>query len=406
MHRFLRPVALLALPVLLAACGSHGTSSALPQLSGVSAPNGAPGGAFGQLVQRSMDPNIRANCGAVVEGYARCFSFVRTDVGGNASPNVGGYGPVDLISAYNLPSATKGSHQTVGIVDAFDDPTAESDLAIYRSHFGLSTCSTANHCFRKVNQHGFRGHYPQGNSGWAQEISLDVDMVSAICPNCHILLVEGDDNSFHSLALSVSEAARLGADAISNSYGGGESGGAGNNYSYHHPGHMITASTGDSGFGPQFPAGSQWVTAVGGTTLNRGGGTRGWTETVWSGAGSGCSSVFPKPSWQKDTGCAMRTISDVSADANPGTGVAVVYNGNFFVFGGTSVSSPIIASVYALGANAYKLNFAQHGYNNTGSLFDVTSGSNGHCSPAYLCTGEPGYDGPTGNGTPNGVGAF
>jgi subtilase family serine protease len=406
MHRFLRPVALLALPMLLAACGSHGTSSALPQMSGAIAPDSAPGGAFGQLVQRSMDPNIRASCGAVGEGYARCFSFVRTDVGGHAVPDAGGYGPADLISAYNLPSATKGAHQTVGIVDAFDDPTAESDLALYRSHFGLSTCSTANHCFRKVNQRGVRGHYPQPNSGWAQEISLDVDMVSAICPNCHILLVEGDDNSFKSLALAVRTAARLGADAISNSYGGGESGGSGNNYLYHHPGHMVTASTGDSGFGPQFPAGSQWVTAVGGTTLQRGGGTRGWTETVWSGAGSGCSQVFPKPSWQTDTGCANRTIGDVSADANPSTGVTVVYNGNFFVFGGTSVSSPIIASVYALGANSHKLTFARHGYNNTASLFDVTSGSNGHCSPAYLCTGGPGYDGPTGNGTPNGVGAF
>jgi subtilase family serine protease len=257
-----------------------------------------------------------------------------------------------------------------------------------------------------VNQRGHRGNYPPFNNGWAQEIALDTDMVSAICPNCRILLVEGDDNSFRSLARSVTTAAQLGADAISNSYGGGESGGLGNNYSYHHPGHMITASTGDSGFGPQFPAGSQYVTAVGGTSLRRGGGGRGWTETVWRGSGSGCSQDFPKPSWQKDTGCSMRTIGDVAADADPGTGVAVVYNGNFFVFGGTSVSSPIIASVYALAANSQKLNFAEHGYNNTDKLFDVTSGSNGNCSPAYLCNGEVGYDGPTGNGTPNGVGAF
>src|SRR5471032_2916112 len=155
MHRFLRPVALLALPLLLAACGSHGTASAIPQMSGEAAPLG---GSFGQLVERSMDPNIRQVCGAVQEGYARCFSFVRTDVGGHITPDVGGYGPADLQSAYNLPSATKGADQTVGIVDAFDDPTAESDLAIYRSNFGLSECSTANHCFRKVNEHGIRGH--------------------------------------------------------------------------------------------------------------------------------------------------------------------------------------------------------------------------------------------------------
>jgi subtilase family serine protease len=400
MHRILRPVALFALPLLMAACGNHGSSSAMPQTPGYNAPAG---GSFGQLVAQSMNPNVRAVCGAVPDGYARCVSFVRTDVAG---PDAGGYGPADLISAYNLPSATKGAHQTVGIVDAFDDPTAESDLAIYRSHFGLSECSTANHCFRKLNQRGVRGHYPQPNSGWAQEISLDVDMVSAICPNCHILLVEGDDNSFKALALSVRTAIKEGANAVSNSYAGGESGGQGNNYLYHHPGHMITASSGDGGYGTLFPAASQWVTAVGGTTLQRGGGTRGWTETVWAGAGSGCSQLFPKPAWQADTGCPTRTISDVSAVANPSTGVTVVYNGNFFVFGGTSVSSPIIASVYALGAHAHALMFARHGYRNTGDLNDVTSGANGSCSPAYLCTGEIGYDGPTGNGTPNGIGAF
>jgi hypothetical protein len=101
-----------------------------------------------------------------------------------------------------------------------------------------------------------------------------------------------------------------------------------------------------------------------------------------------------------------RPIGDVAAYGYPGSGVALVYNGNFFVFGGTSVSSPIIASVYALASNSQKLNFAEHGYNNTDKLFDVTSGSNGNCSPQYLCNGEVGYDGPTGNGTPNGVGAF
>jgi subtilase family serine protease len=364
------------------------------------------GGSFGQLVANSMNPNIRQNCGQAQEGYARCFSVVRTDVGGGkVIPNTA-YGPPDLQAAYNLPSATKGNGQTVGIVDAFDDPTAESDLAIYRTRFGLSACTTANGCFRKLNQRGHAKNYPAFNSGWAQEESLDLDMASAICPNCHIVLVEGDTNSFRSLALSVDTAAAQGANVISNSYGGGESGGHGNNQHYRHPGHMITASTGDSGYGPQFPAGSQWVTAVGGTTLNRGGGTRGWTETVWNGSGSGCSAVFPKQSWQKDTGCSNRTIGDVAADANPATGVLVVYNGNLFVFGGTSVSSPIIASVYALAGNANALKFASHGYSHTSALFDITSGSNGNCSPAYLCTGEVGYDGPTGNGTPNGTGAF
>ena len=404
MHRFLRPVALLALPLLLAACGGHGSASALPQTPGGTTPLG---GSFGQLVANTLNPNIRQNCGAVAEGFARCFSFVRTDVGGydRPIPNTA-YGPTDLQAAYNLPSATKGAGQTVGIVDAFDDPTAESDLALYRSHFSESVCSTANGCFRKLNQRGHAKNYPAPNSGWAQEISLDLDMVSAICPNCKIVLIEGDSNSFSDLALSVDEAVLKGADEVSNSYGGGESGGKNNNKHYKHPGTMITASAGDSGYGPQFPAGSQWVTAVGGTTLNRGGGGRGWTEVVWPGTGSGCSAVFPKPSWQKDTGCSNRTIGDVAADADPGTGVFVVYQGHFLVFGGTSVASPIIASVYALAGNGASLKYASRGYSHTTDLYDITSGQNGNCSPAYLCHGEPGYDGPTGNGTPNGVGAF
>jgi subtilase family serine protease len=404
MHRFLRPVALLALPLLLAACGGHGSSSALPQTP---AGSGVPlGGSFGQVVANSLNPNIRQVCGPVPEGYARCLSYVRTDVGGNGViPNTG-YGPSDLQAAYNLPSATKGGGQTVGIVDAFDDPTAESDLALYRSHFGLSKCTTANGCFRKLNQKGQANNYPPFNSGWAQEISLDLDMASAICPKCHIVLIEANINHLKSLALSVDEAVEQGANTVSNSYLGGESQSGVYNKDYKHPGVMITASSGDGGYGVGFPSSSQWVTAVGGTTLNRGGGGRGWTETVWSGAGSGCSVRYAKPSWQIDTGCANRTVSDVSADANPGTGVQVVYNGNFYIFGGTSVSSPIIAAVYALAGNAATLQYASHSYSHLNKLYDVTSGSNGNCSPKYLCTGEPGYDGPTGNGTPNGVGAF
>jgi subtilase family serine protease len=403
MQRFLRPVALLALPLLLAACGGHGSSSALPQTPGGSAPLG---GSFGQIVSISMNANFRHVCGAVPDGYARCASILRTDVGGGASPDSGGYGPTDLQAAYNLPSTTKGNHQTVGIVDAFDDPTAESDLGTYRSHYGLSACTTANGCFQKLNQRGHAKNYPAFNVGWAQEMALDTDMVSAVCPNCHIILVEGDSNSFHDLAASVDMAVQKGADEVSNSYIGGESGGNNNNKSYHHKGVMITAAGGDSGYGVGFPASSQWVTAVGGTSLVKGGGTRGWTETVWAGTGSGCSAVFPKPSWQKDTGCTMRTMDDVAAVADPSTGVTVVYHNAFFIFGGTSVATPIIASVYALGGNAAALRYASHGYSHTTDLYDITQGSNGHCSPAYLCNAGPGYDGPTGNGTPNGVGAF
>ncbi len=359
-------------------------------------------------------------CGAVPDGFARCHS-IRVD-GGQVSPSAStpsGYGPADLQSAYNLPSAYSqppspaGTGQTVAIVDAYDDPNAESDLGVYRSQYGLPACTTANGCFSKVNQSGGT-KAPRANGGWAQEISLDLDMVSAICPNCHILLVEASSASLTNLGTAVNRAA-LRATEISNSYGGSESS-SDTSYDtsyYNHPGIAVTVSSGDNGYGVQYPAASQYVTAVGGTTLNRDSSTRGWSETVWSGAGSGCSAYDPKPSWQTDkAGCAKRTVADVSAVADPNTGVAVydsyAYQGvsGWLVFGGTSVASPIIASVYALAGNAASFNYGSYPYSHTSSLFDVTSGSNGSCGGTYLCTGGTGYDGPTGNGTPNGTGGF
>lgn len=357
-------------------------------------------------------------CGAVPVGYARCHSILvlRSDgKPGGGGATVSGYGPADLQSAYKLSSSTTGAGggQTVAIVDAYDDPNAEADLGAYRSYFGLSTCTTATGCFRKVSQSGTTS-YPTANSGWGQEISLDLDMVSAICPTCHILLVEASSASNTDLAASVDTAVSLGANAISNSYGGSESSSDVSTYDahYNHPGVAITASSGDSGYGPQYPAASPYVTAVGGTTLTRDSSSRGFTETVWSGAGSGCSAYEPKPTWQTDPGCANRTIADVSADADPNTGVAV-YDSyaskgqkGWLVFGGTSVASPIIASVYALAGNAASTTYGSYPYSHTSNLFDVTLGSNGSCGGTYLCTGEIGYDGPTGNGTPNGTTGF
>lgn len=353
-------------------------------------------------------------CGSAAAGFARCHAILV--VNGKVSPNgssPAGYNPPDLQSAYKLPSSTAGSGQTVAIVDAYDDPNAESDLGVYRSQFGLSACTTANGCFRKVNQSGGT-KYPRANGGWAQEISLDLDMVSAICPNCHILLVEASSNSLTNLGTAVNEAATLGANEISNSYGGSESS-SDTSYDssyYNHPGHAVTVSSGDNGYGVQYPAASQYVTAVGGTTLNHASNTRGWSETAWSSAGSGCSAYDPKPSWQTDAGCSKRTVADVSADADPNTGVSVYdsysYQGQsgWLVFGGTSVASPIIASVYALAGNAASVTYGSYPYSHTSSLFDVTSGSNGSCGGSYLCTAGPGYDGPTGLGTPNGTGGF
>ncbi|MFF0416577.1 putative Ig domain-containing protein [Kitasatospora sp. NPDC004745] len=353
-------------------------------------------------------------------GQMACLALARTDLPQQASLapdiNPSGYGPTDLAAAYNLPTSA-GSGATVAIVDAQDDPNAESDLAAYRSQYGLPACTTANGCFRKVDQRGGTS-YPTADSGWAGEISLDVDMVSAVCPNCHILLVESDDASMDNLGAAVNTAVSMGAKYVSNSYGGSEdSTDPSSDSSYfNHPGVAITVSSGDSGYGVEYPAASQYVTAVGGTSLNRASTSRGWSEKVWgstsggNGAGSGCSAYDPKPSWQKDTGCGKRTVADVSAVADPATGVAVyqTYGGSGWnVYGGTSASSPIIAAVYALaGTPAAGTTPASYPYAHTASLYDVTSGANGSCSPSYLCTAGSGYDGPTGLGTPNGTAAF
>jgi subtilase family serine protease len=351
-------------------------------------------------------------CGPPAAHHVRCHADVVTDASGNplVTPGPSGYGPLDLQSAYNLSSASSsaGGGETIAIVDAYDDPNAEADLGVYRSQYGLPPCTTANGCFHKVDQTGGT-NYPSGNASWAQEISLDLDMASAICPNCKIRLVEANSNSFANLAAAVDEAAALGATQISNSYGGGEYSSEVTDQShYNHPGIDITVSSGDNGYGVEFPASSQYVTAVGGTSLVRASNARGWSETAWSGAGSGCSAYVSKPSWQTDPGCSRRTVADVSADADPNTGVAVydTYgSGGWLVFGGTSVASPIIAGVDALaGGRAQAATpYGSYPYSNAGAFYDITSGSNGSCGGSYLCTAGPGYDGPTGIGTPNGV---
>jgi hypothetical protein len=354
-------------------------------------------------------------CADVHGPVARCHAEVVTDQAGTpltAISPVSGYWPEDLQSAYNLASAaaTNGGTQTVALVESGDAPTAEADLGVYRHNFGLSDCTTTNGCFRKVDQNGGTA-YPATDASWAQETSLDFDMVAAICPNCHILLVEAASASYANLAAAVDTAVRLGATQVSNSYGGSETFGGSYESHYNHPGVDITVSSGDSGYGVQFPASSPHVTAVGGTHLVRNSSSpSGWTETAWSGAGSGCSSTFAKPSWQHDTGCSRRTVADVSAVADPNTGVAVYdstpYGGSsgWMVFGGTSVAAPIVAAVNALaGGRSAGSTYGSFAYSNPSLFTDVLSGSNGSCSGSYLCTAKAGYDGPTGMGTPYGV---
>ncbi|MFE9453033.1 hypothetical protein [Streptomyces sp. NPDC006739] len=357
---------------------------------------------------------------ATAPGHVACLAEARTDVvqhlGVRPNTAPSGYGPSDLQSAYNLPSSTAGSGRTVAIVDAMDDPNAESDLAAYRSQYNLPACTTANGCFKKVNQTGGTT-YPSADSGWAGEISLDLDMVSAACPQCHILLVEASSADMTDIGTAENEAVALGAKYVSNSFGGAEdpTETTADVQYFNHPGVAITVSAGDSGYGVEYPASSPYVTAVGGTSLSRAGNTRGWSESVWStdstdGTGSGCSADEAKPTWQSDTGCGKRTVADVSAVADPATGVAVydTYGANGWdVYGGTSASSPLIAATYALAgtptANSYPSSYP---YGHRSALNDVTSGSNGTCSTSYLCAAATGYDGPTGLGTPNGTAAF
>ena len=359
-------------------------------------------------------------------GVMSCMALIRTDVRQRSAASIGrakpagfGYGPPALQSAYSLPSATAGVGETVAVVDAYNDPTAVSDLATYRSSWGLPACDTATGagCLSVVNQNGASGPLPRNSnaSGWATEESLDVDMVSAICPNCHIYLVEANTPTVVNLGTGVNAAVSLGAEFVSNSYGGsqGKNDPTFDTNYYEHAGVAVTVSAGDSGYGVSYPAASQFVTSVGGTTLRKAAATaRGWRETVWSGSGSGCAHVNEvKPSWQTDSGCANRTDNDVAAVANPSTGVAVYDTYDQFGWlevGGTSVSSPIIASVYALAGPPAAGTFpSSYPYANTSALNDVTQGSDGFfCTPAYLCHAEVGYDGPTGLGTPNGTAAF
>jgi subtilase family serine protease len=373
--------------------------------------------AQGLRVERSGSTFNVAVCPQVVGLFARCHAHIVTDAKGqplvHSRGTVSGYGPSDLRDAYKI-TATGSSSTIVAIVDAFGYPNAETDLGIYRAQFGLPPCTTANGCFKKLNQKGKEKNYPGPNTGWAQESALDMDMVSAMCPNCTIYLVEGNTNSFKDLGIAAQTAASLGAHVISNSYGGPEGHYVNRfNVYYDHPGVAVTASTGDDGYGVQFPADSPTVIAVGGTSLSHDSSPRGWHETVWSGAGSGCSHFQVKPTWQVDRGCRGRTVGDVSAIANPATGVAVygplrAGTSGWFVIGGTSVAAPLIGGVF--GANGGTVDSASTIYANSTALFDVTSGSNGDCGTKkrkqYLCTGEIGYDGPTGLGTPNSETAF
>ncbi len=457
---------------------------------------------------------VRAVCGAPAPGRAGCLALqlvpqttearahthplgmVRAAPVAARSPAAGDYGlrPQDLHGAYNLPDSAAGA-QTVALVDAYNDPTAEADLKAYDEEFGLPECTSGDGCFRQVNQNGEAGSLPfpkttkeletarkgsrakreeaEEATGWALEISLDIEVAHATCQSCDIVLLESNGPSYEDLERAEQSAATLGAGEISNSWAGPEEGETPELESaspFNHPGLVITAAAGDDGYlnwdaesssqrgYVNFPASSPHVVAVGGTRLSLGTGSAWAGETVWDGdhaTGGGCSVVFTAQTWQQSVsdwsgvGCATkRAVADVAADADPYTGVAVhdtspeceyryeeagvKHVAYWCTIGGTSLATPLIASVFALAGGANGVEYpAKTLYENAlkspGSLHDVTVGSNGECAEPFLedglsactpaeeavscaskaiCLAGTGYDGPTGVGTPDGIAAF
>ncbi|HUA70929.1 MAG TPA: hypothetical protein VMA96_07605 [Solirubrobacteraceae bacterium] len=325
--------------------------------------------------------------------------------------------PAWLQQAYDLTylSQTNGSSDTVAVVDVGDDPTAEADLNAFRSSFGLRSCTTANGCFKKVNESGGASPLPTMNSDWQPEESLDLDAVSALCPNCKLLLVEATSATDSDLDQGVIEAANLGANQISNSWSDNESLPISGTFTF--PGTAVIAATGDSGYlgvgNDAYPAAFPGVTAAGGTTLTPatgGSSARGFTESAWSlsggwGASSGCDLNEAPPSYQPASGCAGRAYADLSADADPDTGLMIYDSeiGGWWQYGGTSLATPLIAAYEAI--TGVDGTTPQWAYTDSALLNDPTTGSSGSCPPniLYICNAGPGYDGPTGIGSISGA---
>jgi subtilase family serine protease len=423
------PRRLLPAPLLALAAGL-----AVAAMTTGAAAIGAPARPAHHPAPASRDSAARVRTACLPRGprQARCFALYAPQVtvnkaiaaraagrpvaAGATTPK--GWGATDIEQAYKLP-VSRTPDATVAVVDAYSTPHLAADLAVYRARYHLPPCTTASGCLRIVNQRGQATPLPAADpQGWGVEETLDVSMVSAACPRCQILVVEASSPRFGDLATAEDTAARLGAVAISNSYGARESGySQADAAAYHHPGHVIVASSGDFGFGPaQFPANLTTVTAAGGTQLSRTSSARGWAEKTWNAdldaSGSGCSAYVSKPAWQHDKHCPGRTIADVAAVAwNIAIYDSSVHNGPWLSIGGTSAASPLIAGVYGLAGNAATVP-PGYEYAHRGALFDITTGTNdpytngAACGHDYLCVAKPGYDAPTGLGTPDGTGAF
>jgi Subtilase family len=455
-----------ALPVLailaLAACSSGATNQPLvpanPSLgqTAASPPDALAGPESGDVPFLTLNPVRRLCPTAHNPNRMECFAMVRTDVvpvvqiapdartDAERCPFTEGYCPNDLQAAYDLPSLREGKDKVVAIVDAYGYSHAASDLAYFRKTMGLKACDTQTKCLRIVNQEGKTSplpHEPPPSDDWRGEDSLDLDMVSGICPNCKIIFVEANDNSTSNLYTGVKTAGSLGVKYIGVSWGGSPEGP--DSPIFDQNGVVISAAAGDNGGGGRYGGGPiqpctyTYVICVGGTHLVHAKNKRGWSETVWNdwtfdecgsgspcgATGSACSTKIAKPSWQTDKGCKMRSAADTSATASLRAPV-IVYNSEiescspsqcFWLFGGTSASTQIIAAVFALAGNAASQNGGSYFWkHHSGHVNNVTVGNN--LDPAlgvtcassvkYICTARVGFNGPTGWGTPEGLGAF
>jgi subtilase family serine protease len=390
----------LVVPLLatlaFAACNAGGVSN-LPGSSGQSVSQGQ------SVPYWQADHSATRVCPDVKPGFARCDALLMTSGGGKIGHDVAGWQPIDFQTRYKLP-ITKGAGQIVAIVDAYDNPNAANDVAAYRSEFGLGTAN-----FKKYNQNGQQSNYPSGSQNWGLEEDLDIEMVSAACPQCTIYLVEANGADTGDLETAEAEAVTLGAHIVSNSWGCPGSNSCVDSSYFDKAGVVFLASAGDGGYGTQAPAALASVVSVGGTQLAKSGST--YSETVWRGTGSGCATGVTKPSWQHDKGCTYRTMNDVSAVALEVAEYDTYGYSGWFTVGGTSVSSPMMGGVFGLAGNAKTVDAGKKFWSlkkkvRKKALNDITSGSNGSCGGSYLCTGGVGYDGPTGWGSPKGIKAF
>jgi Subtilase family len=420
-------------------------------VAGVSAATGEPSAASGA----TRYARVRRVCPAPHPNAASCFVLelvvsapgasgaqpYELAAGSSSKGPAGGLTPSDLASAYGF-APTGGSGQTIGIVDAFNDPKIEKDLASFDTHYGLPACTKANGCLERVNQKGAASPLPTADRvGWSVETSLDVETVHSVCPSCKVLLVEATSESLADLAASTDKAVKLGANEVSNSYGAPESEwSAKRQAAYNHPGTVIVASSGDSGyldwddlaeyfFTPEMvnaPASLPQVVAVGGTSLKlKTSGAR-KSESVWndsgppsgrrfkqfSAGGGGCSTISTAPSWQQSAPgwssakCGSgRLDNDISAVADPYTGFDIYdsyayekgFPAGWLTVGGTSLSAPLISGLYALSGGSHGVSYpAATLYTHLGqesALYDVTAGGNGYCDgEAPGPCGEPGVN--------------